>query len=311
MNRRTLITSLSITLLLLSVTTRSVGAHWEFHDLYGQYLFGYTGVEGNIPLYRDEIAANGIRTNVTTISSPITNTNLSGPISFFNSRGDKAALFMDNVIFIEDPNVPKCNPPYNGWRLRLDYQAKIDAWISLNSAYLTPDRVAFLIINGEANNRCLTAPGLDQATAYVKSRLPALPTVVGYGLTGNRTVTAPLPSQPAGFAFWTYGSRYPNDPGSAFQYWLNFFKQQIGNGPQRLIVVFDAHHQPYHTSLGISPEVIGPMATRYADVVLSEPKIVGMIGFTWASFGDHIGMRDLPQSVRDRNRTVSCRLLPC
>jgi hypothetical protein len=218
---------------------------------------------------------------------------------------------MDNVIFLEDPNVAKCHPPHNGWRLRLDYKAKIDAWVTRNSAYLTPDRVAFLIINGEANNRCLTASSLDLAAAYVKSKLPALPTVVGYGLTGDRTVAAPLPTEPAGFAFWSYGNRYPDSPGSPFQYWLNFFKQQIGNGPQRLIVVFDAHHQPYHTEVGISPEIIGPMATRYADIVLSEPKIVGMIGFTWASFGDHVGMQHLPQSVRDRNRTVSCRLLPC
>jgi hypothetical protein len=204
-------------ILMSSFFTQEGRAHWEFHDLYGQYLFGYTGVESNIPLYRNEVAANGIGTNVTTVSS-FAITDLSGVISYFNSRGDKAAIFMDNILFIEDPNLPRCNGPFNAWRLRLDYRAKVDSWYARNSAYLTPDRVAFLIINSEANNRCLSTSVLDQATAYVKSKLPAIPTVVGYGLTeGAVSIAAPLPVQPAGFAFWSYGVRYPADANSLFQ----------------------------------------------------------------------------------------------
>jgi hypothetical protein len=302
------LTVIAVIALVFAFSTPKVNAHWEFHDVYGQYLFGYTGVEDTRPRNQDEITANGIMTNVTTIAS-CPNTNITATINYFNSKQVKAALFLDNVLFIEAGTTPRCNESSPIWRLRQDYQAKFDSWYNTNKAYLTPQRVALLIINSEANNRGLPSSVLDQATAYVKTKLPTIPTVVGYGLTqGATNATAPLPVEPAGFVFWSYAVEYPANPGTLFQYWLNFFKQNISM-QQRLIIVFDAHHQPLHTSKGINQVALGPMARRYANLVRSEPLIVGMIGFTWQSFGDHIGMRSLHPNVRVENQTASCILL--
>lgn len=61
--RRYIVVALMISALL---PARAAGAHWEFHDGGGGYLFGYAGVEENLEPYLDEIEANRIPTNAHT-----------------------------------------------------------------------------------------------------------------------------------------------------------------------------------------------------------------------------------------------------
>jgi hypothetical protein len=144
-------------------------------------------------------------------------------------------------------------------------------------------------------------------------KLPALPTVVGYGF-GDGAVDISgqaLPVQPDGFAFWRYAVLHPEAPGSQFQYWLNHFKTHIDVSRQRLIIVFDAHYGPWHVEARLTQEMVGEMAVRYANIARNEPLVVGMVGFTWEGFGDVLGLRDVSQGMRDLNRTASCIMLPC
>jgi hypothetical protein len=294
--------ALSLLLLVSPLLTSTANAHWEFHDQQGQYLFGYTGVESAYE-YESEVAHNHIKTNVTTLSSEWTS--LLGPaIDQHNAAGNKVAIFLDSILFQEASPASYLRP---------DYRYLFDYWYNRNKLYLTSNRVSFLIINGEANNRHLTNAALNEATAYVKSKLPALPTLVGYGLSpGAVDISAQtLPTQPDGFAFWDYYQLHPENPGSKFQYWLNYFKTHIDVSRQRLIIVFDAHFAPAHLQAGITQDMLGPMAIRYANIAHSEPLVVGMVGFTWEGFGDILGLRDVTQSVRDLNGTASCILLPC
>jgi hypothetical protein len=302
MRRKFFAAALSLIFMLSPVLTSVANAHWEFHDVNGKYLFGYTGVESAYE-YENEVKRNGIKTNVTTVSSEWT-TNLSGDFNLHNGAGNKVAIFLDNILFQSDTPA---------WYLRPDYRYLFDYWYNINKVYLTPDRVAFLIINSEANNRRLTNTALDTATAYVKSKLPSIPTVVGYGFgDGAVDISAQaLPVQPDGFAFWRYAVLHPETAGSQFQQRLAYFKSHIDTSRQRLIIVFDAHFAPYHLSAGITQDLLGPMAVRYANIALSEPLVVGMIGFTWQGFGDTLGLRDVAQGVRDYNRQASCMLLTC
>ncbi|HJQ34671.1 MAG TPA: hypothetical protein VJ866_20995 [Pyrinomonadaceae bacterium] len=293
--------TLCLALLLSPVLTSTASAHWEFHDVNGQYLFGYTGVESAYE-YEGEVARAGIHTNVTTVSSEWT-TYLGPAITQHNSAGKKVAIFLDNVLFQSDTPA---------WYLRPDYQYVFNYWYNLNKAYLTPDRVSFLIINSEANNAHLTNSAIDTATAYVKSKISTIPTVVGYGLSDGAVDISgqALPVQPDGFAFWRYAVLHPEAPGSSFQYWLNYFKTHINPARQRLIIVFDAHYGPWHVNAGLTQEMVGDMAVRYADIARSEPLVVGMVGFTWESFSDVLGLRDVSQGMRDSNRTASIKMLP-
>jgi len=292
---------LSFTLLLSPVLTSTASAHWEFHDVNGQYLFGYTGVESAYE-YESEVANAGIHTNMTTLSSEWT-TYLGPAITQHNSAGKKVAIFLDTILFQSDTPA---------WYLRPDYQYIFNYWYNLNKAYLTPDRVSFLIINSEANNARLTNSAIDTATAYVKSKISNIPTVVGYGLSDGAVDISgqALPVQPDGFAFWRYAVLHPEAPGSTFQYWLNYFKTHINPARQRLIIVFDAHYGPWHINAGLTQEMVGDMAVRYADIAKSEPLVVGMVGFTWQSFDDVLGLRDVSQGMRLSNRSASLKLIP-
>jgi hypothetical protein len=301
MKTRLFAAALCLALLASPLFAPVASAHWEFHDVSGQYLFGYTGVESAYE-YEQEVANSGIKTNVTTLSTEY-NTYLQPDIDHHNQFGKKVGIFLDNVLF------QSATP---AWYLRPDYQWAFNNWYNLNKNYLTSNRVAFLIINSEANNRGLSAAALDTATAYVKTKLPALPTVVGYGFGdgGAGTTNLTLPAQPDGFAFWRYAVLHPETAGSEFQTLLTFFKARISPS-QRLIIVFDAHYGPWHVNAGQTQEMVGDIAIRYADIARGDPKVVGMIGFTWASFGDILGLRDVSQGMRLKNVTASCKLLPC
>lgn len=301
MKTRLFAAALCLALLASALFAPAASAHWEFHDVNGQYLFGYTGVESAYE-YRQEVANAGIKTNVTTISSEY-NTYLQPAIDHQTQGGKKVGIFLDTVLF---------QSAAPAWYLRPDYQWTFNHWYNLNKNYLTSNRVAFLIINSEANNRGLSAAALDTATAYVKSKLPALPTVVGYGFGegGAGMTNLTLPAQPDGFAFWRYAVLHPEAAGSEFQVLLNFFKARI-SASQRLIIVFDAHYGPWHVNAGQTQEMVGDIAIRYADIARAEPKVVGLIGFTWESFGGVLGLRDASQGMRLKNVTASCKLLPC
>jgi hypothetical protein len=268
----------------------------------GQYLFGYTGVEDAAD-YEREVMANGIKTNVTTLSSDWT-TDLGPAIQLHNNYGNRVAIFLDVILF--QPDTP-------AWYLRPDYRFLFDSWYNRNRAYLTPDRVAFLIIMSEANNARLAPATIDQATTYVKSKITSIPTVVGSGF-GDGAVdisTQPLPVLPDGFAFWRYATKFPADPASLFQYWLRYFKSHMNQSRQRLIFVFDAHYGPWHLNAHLLQEDVGDMAIRYANLARTEPLVVGLVGFTWTSFDDVLGLRDVSQGMRDRNRSASCIILSC
>jgi hypothetical protein len=299
--RKHLYAGLSLVLLASLLFTPVASAHWEFHDLNGQFLFGYTGVESAFE-YENEVKSQGIKTNLTTLSTEWT-TNLGPSITHHNNAGNKVAIFLDNVLF-------QSGSP---WYLRPDYRYIFDSWLNRNKLYVTPSRVAILIINSEANNRGLSNTALDTATAYVKSKIATIPTVVGYGFgdgAGDISGQA-LPTQPDGFAFWRYGVLHPETSGSQFQFWLNYFKTHIDVSRQRLLIVFDAHYGPWHVDAGMTQEMVGDIAIRYADIVRSEPLVVGMVGFTWEGFGGILGLRDVSQGMRIKNREASCRLLPC
>ena len=100
MKRKPFASLLSLILLLSPMLTSTASAHWEFHDQFGQYLFGYTGVESAYE-YESEVARNRIKTNVTTLSTEWT-TSLGPAIDQHNAAGNKVAIFLDNVLFQSD-----------------------------------------------------------------------------------------------------------------------------------------------------------------------------------------------------------------
>lgn len=296
--------------LLLCVLTRQVSAHWEDHDLRGQYMFGYAGVEEDLLTYISEIELNNIPANVETVVVTSASDDLRSRLAFLNSRGQRGVVILDSLLFRPDATL---NTPCgaNAWRIRLDFMAKFDNWFALNAQALVPANVAFLVVNTEVNNRCVSAGSVDQAAQYVSSRLPLLPTVAGYDATrGAQPLPQTIPTSLAGVAFYQYHILDPRTDVS-YQANLNHLKARM-TPAQRLVLVPDGFYDSFHAADGWPKWYLGVLAVNYAKLAAADPKVVGLVFFRWPGFFEFgetkLGVRDLPQGVRDRHREAACIL---
>ena len=81
---------------------------------------------------------------------------------------------------------------------------------------------------------------------------------------------------------------------------------------QRLLLVPDGYYDSFHAADGWPKWYLGVLALNYAQLALSDAKVVGLIFFRWPGFTEFgetkLGVRDLPQGVRDRHREAACLL---
>jgi hypothetical protein len=296
-----------VSFLLLSIVVLNTQAYWEDHDIYGHYMFGYAGVGDDPTLYMPEVESNRIPTNVQSIVVNTSTDNLASRINYLNSRGQKAIIVLDNLLFLKDSALATpCG--VESWRNRLDYQAKFTTWFNINAAILVPGKVAVLVINTEVNNRCIPYTSLDIVTQYVVSRIPSIPTVAGYGRsTGAQPLPAVVPASLAGVLLFKYQVLDPRTD-SAYQQELTNLKAKLTSA-QRIILVPDGFYSDAHAQMGWARWYLGYLALNYAELAKNDPKVVGLVFFLWPSFTEgslNEGTRDLPQSVRDRQRLASC-----
>lgn len=290
-------------LMLLPATAR---AHWEERDLHGRFMFGYAGVEGD-PAHTAEIEANGIPTNVQSISVAAASEDLGPKINFVNSRGQRAIVILDRLLFLNDPALATPCGPY-AWRQRLDYKAKFDAWFGRNAPHLAPEKVAILVINSEVNNRCISASALDAVTQYVAAKAPSIPTLAGYGAgEGAQPLPEIVPASLSGVALFRYEVLNPlTDP--RYQQPFQTLKSRL-TPAQRILLVPDGFYNSGHAARGISQEDMGRVALNYMTLALNDPQVVGMLIFLWPNFSEFgeqkLGTRGLPQEVRDRHRVAA------
>jgi hypothetical protein len=300
-----------ITTFLTSILLASTAsAYWEDHDVRGQYMFGYAGVDADPFQSIPEIEANHIPTNVQLLVVKNAADNMKDQFEYLHTHGQRAVLLFDNLLFINDPNLPTpCGA--NAYRQRFDYKAKFDNWSAINRPYLTADYLAILVINSEINNRCISSDALDQVTQYVKAKLPELPTIAGYGRSfGAQPMSDTVPASLAGVAFFKYRIFDPQTD-AEYQAEYNSLKAKLTD-EQRIVLVPDGFYDSGHASLGWPKWYLGYVALNYMNLALNDPKVVGLVFFIWPSFmaGETkvLGSRELPQSVRDRQAQVGCGL---
>jgi hypothetical protein len=299
----------SVITLTLTLLLTHADAHWEFHDADGQYLFGYAGVEENLETYLSEIEGNRIPTNAQTLVASTPADDLRARLDLLRSRGQRAFLILDPLLFLNDPNL---NTPCGAgsWRHRLNYRARFDNWLALNGSHVTPERVAVLVVNSEINNRCVSFGSLEEVSQYVKAKLPGIPTIAGYGRsTGAKPLPEAVPPTLDGVAFFKYRTFDPQTD-AAYQEDFNLLKSKLDAG-QRIILVPDGFYDSGHAALGWPKWYLGHAALNYMSLARNDPSVVGLIVFRWPGFQEgelKLGTRDLPQNVRDRHRQVGCGL---
>lgn len=297
-------------IVFLFICVPQASAQWEEHDLLGQYLFGYAGVEDDLIAFIGEVERNNIPANAQTIVIGSAADDIGPRLGFLNSRGQRGILILDGLLFRPDAalNTP-CGQ--NAWRKRLDFKAKFDAWHALNAASLVPEKVAIVVVNTEVNNRCVSVSSLDEVTQYVNSRLSTLPTIAGYdGTRGAQPLPETIPASLAGVAFYRYHVLDPRTE-TTYQSHLAHLKARM-TSEQRLVLVPDGFYDSFHAADGWPKWYLGVVALNYAKLAAADEKVVGLVFFRWPGFFEFgemkLGVRDLPQSVRDRHREAACML---
>ncbi|HEV2915334.1 MAG TPA: hypothetical protein VGX92_18790 [Pyrinomonadaceae bacterium] len=301
---------LGAVLLILALCVTNADAYWEEHNEEGKYLYGYAGVDDNLSFHLSEIESNHISTNVVSVDVDTAADDLTDKLAFLKSHGQRAIVVLDKILFINDPRL---NTPCGSfaYRHRLDFKAKFDNWLSINSAHITPEFVAALAVNTEINNRCISYDSLNMVTQYVKTRLPLIPSLAGYGRgAGSAPLPDKIPEALAGVIFFMYRIFDPRTD-SAYQIEFQALKSKL-TPEQRLILVPDGFYDSGHAALGWPKWYLGYVALNYMRLALNDPKVVGLVLFLWPGFEEFgeqkLGTRELPQAVRDRHREVGCGL---
>jgi hypothetical protein len=294
-------------------------------------FWGYTGIAGPDGSRLSEVMSAGVRINLASIYFPEvwTATNLGPIMSSFQSAGVKASISLDDVLFIKtyvsSSNCQDTGGPFV-WRIRGNWQSRLANFVSQNGSYINPNTTWFIIVFSEVNNACLSLAQVQTAASAVKSYFPSVPTVMGYGFEGSYGQPAPASIPPAidWVGFWNYGYFDPADPShpynanSGFLTTYNDLLAKLSPN-QRIILVPDgfwAIHLHSHLNSENGPGTGWPkwylqyLALNYERFALSQPKVIGMIVFSWPSaLPDITGTKDLPQAIRDRHREIGCRNL--
>lgn len=121
------------------------------------------------------------------------------------------------------------------------------------------------------------------------------------------------PAIPPSVTLWGFDAYGVADPlkQPLYMTYLRLAQGQLGPR-QRLVLVLDANHTPWHTKNGLTPADMADVALAYERLALTLPDLAGMIGYTWASGIDNLserGLRDLPPQVLTAHQAMAARLL--
>jgi hypothetical protein len=206
--------------------------------------------------------------------------------------------------------------------LRGTFQSNVDTFFSVNAALFQGTRKVYgLVLNSEANNRCVETWKLQTAASYVKNKLAQLPsshtvyTVVGYALRNTPSIggkpalssngfpvdafgnVVPFPSLVDVIAYYPYDIYDPNIPTHPLnvnlESWTSLsHKLDLALAPgQKTMMVVKAYcdsNDPIEAAWSVScPNSnsnlweIGQAAQHWASYLSADPRNLFMIGFDW------------------------------
>lgn len=250
-----------------------------------------------------------------------------------NKNGAKAIIILSELIFDKVPpeegdcsdygNAEKATGP-ESLRLKVDWKQRLSAFLISEKDYLDFENVMILAISDEVNNLCIPTSDIETVAKFIKSFDLEIPLAIAYALTtygdqmpGANPLPASFPEDVDVIGVFDYGIFDPNDPENplnASKDWKerwNNFKSKLGS--RKAVLVLNAFCNNLHTQLGwvqnCTPEYVKPLTIlsyKWRDWVLSEPDVLGIVGFTWRSWNypDWVGTRDMHKTVQNSHQNI-------
>ena len=154
----------------------------------------------------------------------------------------------------------------------------------------------------------LSRTDVEQAVAVIDAAYPSAQTLV---IEARPAVRAD--AVPRNVDFWGFNAYAIADPATDAGYQRNWQTSLDALGPnQRLAVIIDAVHTPFHVGLGLTPQDMGAVALAYEALIEDTPQVGLALGYTWPGGIDgawETGLRTMPRDVIETYRQVGARLM--
>jgi len=249
-----------------------------------------------------------------------------------NNKGAKAVILISDLIFekvkaadvdcIEYGNIVK-SPEELGLKIFEDWQKRLSDFLNTEKEYLNSGNILMIGIADEVNNVCVPSSDIDAVAKFIKASGITIPIGVVYDLSvrGELGRAKPLPEilpesvdVVAVFEYGIFDPGDPQNPLNATKDWnerWNTFKTKLGS--RKVVLILNAFCNKLHVQLGwvhaCTPEYVKPFAVsayRWRDWAISEPDVIGILGFSWNSsnYPVSVGTRDMHKVVQNAHQNI-------
>lgn len=238
--------------------------------------------------------------------------NIIARTNLMNSNCVKPLLSIQSICYYE---VNTLAPSGHHFKLYPNFKARWDTFKSTNLSILDSSKVAAFYVADEPVWNGITFSELDAVCKMIKSDFPNIPLMFVEAYPVLNSLIVPTSVDWVGF------DRYEVfDPttSSIFLDDLDTLKSKLSTSKQRIFLTIDDQWLPFYGLAGFSPDTIRFMVQNYYNLAASDTLVIGLIGYLWAGGLDdpgQLGVRDMPQSVIDKNieigRMIKANNSPC
>lgn len=224
--------------------------------------------------------------------------NIISRTNLMNTNCVKPFLSIQSVCYYE---VDAQAPSGHHFKLHPNFKARWNAFKATNLSILNSSKIAAFYVADEPLWNGIIFSELDTVCQMIKKDFPNIPLmfVEGYPVLDKLIIPTSVD--------WVGFDRYEVfDPttSSIFLNDLNTLKSKRSTPDQKIFLVIDDQWLPFYGLAGFPPDTIRYMVQNYYNLAASDASIIGLIGYLWAGGLDdpeQLGVRDMPQSVIDKN----------
>ncbi len=216
--------------------------------------------------------------------------------------GVKALLSVQAIFYVGTPDTTQGSGM--NFDLHPQYQARWDSFVRTNNLLQRSSMLAAFYVADEPVWNGISSAELKAASDTIETSFPSVPSAIIEAPGG--IVALQVPASIDWIGFDQYAIPAP-DSDPAFRKLLAVMKSKRSRESQKIVLVMDAQWLPFYSDAGYSESDMAAVATSYYDLAVSDPEVIGIIGYLWPGGLDdprQKGTRNLPQGVIDEHRRI-------
>ncbi|MGE0527047.1 MAG: hypothetical protein AB7G93_20960 [Bdellovibrionales bacterium] len=185
-----------------------------------------------------------------------------------------------------------------------NYSARWKEFLDINQNVLTPEYVAAIYPCDEPTWIGIFFEELNPIVNLLKADLPSIPVALVEAYAAIASLKVPVGVD------WLGMDRYGSPDVTKDADWLadyQVIKNKRTAQQQKMLLVMDAQWLPLYGEAGYPQSAMAEVNRRYYDLAVSDPDVLGIIGYVWTGGLDspeHRDIRDLPPNVIDENKRI-------